>query len=128
MTTQEDPRRRRRTAKELATLLAFEQMATPEMVQARDALIPAVLAWDEDLDPAEARRWGPVHEAHPAKVLRFLKEHPDKTPSEIAKETGLDRNCVSRSCSYLFRKGKLDRNSTYTVDRSGLTIWRYCLL
>ena len=118
---------RKKTQRDMATLLIFEHMATPEMIQARDATIPAVLAWDEDLHPAEERRWGPVSSAHPAMVLNFLKEHPDKTPSEIASESGLDRNCVSRACGTLLKQGKLDRNSTYTTYRSGLTIWRYCL-
>jgi hypothetical protein len=120
-----DRARLRRTEKEIATLRVFESLATPEMIQIRDALLPAVLAWEEGLDPSDLRLRGPARLSRSAQVRQFVKEHPWRTPSEIAKESGLERNLVSRVCSDAYRKGLLQRESTNTTDRSGLTIWRY---
>ena len=114
-------------ALELATLQAFAAIATPEMRQLRDALIPAVLAWEAGTTAEALRKWGPTTLGK--RVLAALRKEPGLTPSEVAERVGDSRNKVSSSLIQTqLRKGRVRRELSGKKDRSGLPIWRYFAL
>jgi len=113
----------RRVAKDKATLLIFEQMATPEMIRLRDLIMSSVVAWEKDETP----KWNNSHTTA-TQMYEYLKNNPGKTPSEIAIATGIERNKVSArviTMSKLKTKLRLKREPSGKKDRSGLPIWRY---